>query len=461
MQKLLLRRDVKVASDRRLALIVTGQDPWVPFANAYAAALKREENGQLREGKYNKFVTSAKMTSLDLPGILHFVAKQQGAKKISKKATPLPKPEAKKATEPSKKKKAPVKQQLASTKRPREDESAVEAPGGAATAACGAGAGGHRAGAALARKKPRGEINQEHVQEPATAVRDREHSSPSKSSPGRRIRSIEELHAFFSAVSPSDIAEDEDPGPNESAASRAAVSASPASSRVATAASSAGGVGTAAGGAADLEKRSRSFRKTASAKSAKAITQAKEQRLYVVGEHSCSEAGGTFLVWCKGAMSKVTIGTENACTCPVGSKGDVCKHHMFVMLRALGRREDDVLTWQGGLLRAELQELFTHRPNPLTNGGKTAASKVATADSNAKRCLVVKGDTCPVCFLPIVKGGVEPLEWCRAHCGQNVHSECMRQKAEFHASAQCRVETGSNALPCPYCDTAWVAGPAK
>lgn len=451
MQKLLLRRDVQVASDRHLAFLASGKNPWVPFADAYAVALKRKAAGLLVDSKFADFVASSACTSLDVPGILHFVAERKPSKKAK------PKTKAAKKAAPEDAPAFQMRPNLAAipsvarkaAKRPRDDAK----PAGAAAA--GAAAPAAKPSAGSKPKKARLVFpDQQLLPMPSLAVA-LPQSSPA-SDGGDSVQTVSTAGKPPSrpaAAAASCIVPDEDPvsqqvtaPPHTHAPGTAPAVAAPPSPRAAP---------------GPKEKRSRSFRKTASAKTTKAIAQAKEQRLYVVGERYCSEAGGTFLVWCKGALSKVIIGTECSCSCPVGVKGDVCKHHMFIMLRALGRREDDVLTWQGGLLQGELRELFTERPRPRSNGGKTAASKVATADSNAKRCLVVKGDTCPVCFLPVVKGGVQPLEWCRAYCGQNVHAECMQQKADFHASAQCRVEYGTNDLPCPYCDKGWMAAPGQ
>ncbi len=466
MEKLLLRRDVQVAADRQLAMIAAGQQPWVPFADAFAVALKRKEAGLLQVGKYEALVASC--THLDVPGILHYVAERKSSKKTAVKT----KPSAAATTQTQLKSEVIAPRQVASIEKPAPAVKKATKRARSDAGHDGQLAAAHAAGTA---KKPRTKQPKAKAAAPAPQL---EQSSDSDSvhtvsTDGAGTASVQGSRpaqaAPITAAGPVSSAMDEDPVPARNTTGinmtpvRSAVAApGPPGSAASVAGSVAGAAAAGQGGAgAAKEKRSRSYRKVLSAKTAKAISQAKEQRLYIVGERDVTAHSGTFLVWCKGALSKVAIGKECSCTCPAGAKGDICKHHMFVMLRAFGRREDDVLAWQGGLLSNELAKLFAERPNPLNNGGKTAASKVATAESNAKRCLVVKGDACPVCFLPVVKGGVEPLVWCRAHCGQNVHAECMKQKSEFHASAQCRVEFGNNVTPCPYCAKAWLEAPAK
>ena len=45
------------------------------------------------------------------------------------------------------------------------------------------------------------------------------------------------------------------------------------------------------------------------------------------------------------------------CTCPDHAKGNVCKHILFVMLRALRLAPDDPLVWQRALLKSEARRL--------------------------------------------------------------------------------------------------------
>ena len=56
------------------------------------------------------------------------------------------------------------------------------------------------------------------------------------------------------------------------------------------------------------------------------------------------------------AVYIVTVGKYPACTCPdFHSKGNLCKHYLFIMLRVLRLDQSDPLVWQKALLKTEVQ----------------------------------------------------------------------------------------------------------
>ena len=55
-----------------------------------------------------------------------------------------------------------------------------------------------------------------------------------------------------------------------------------------------------------------------------------------------------------GNVYTVTISKNPHCSCPDHAKGNVCKHILFVMLRAIRLPPDDPLVWQRALLKGEV-----------------------------------------------------------------------------------------------------------
>ena len=63
-------------------------------------------------------------------------------------------------------------------------------------------------------------------------------------------------------------------------------------------------------------------------------------------------------------MYTVTICRQPRCSCPDHAKGNVCKHILFVMLRAIRLPADDPLVWQRALLTAEVLPVPNCHPTP-------------------------------------------------------------------------------------------------
>jgi hypothetical protein len=130
------------------------------------------------------------------------------------------------------------------------------------------------------------------------------------------------------------------------------------------------------------------------------------------------------------------------CNCPYAEKGNQCKHIVWVLVRVLRARTD--LQYQLGLLNSELREIFENAPRIDTSGnGEELAAK--SEEGNRKS---VDGD-CPICFTEFE--GKETVVFCKAACGNNFHSDCLKHWAATKRQAGVKVT-------CPLCRTPWDNG---
>lgn len=84
---------------------------------------------------------------------------------------------------------------------------------------------------------------------------------------------------------------------------------------------------------------------------------------------------------------------------------------------------------------------------PKTADPSSRGKKRASEDGRK----TVEGD-CPICFDEMdTRRGSEPLVWCRAACGQNIHRRCM----EVWAATKRQAGGNGAQVPCPYCRTPW------
>ncbi|KAI0405934.1 hypothetical protein F4802DRAFT_596606 [Xylaria palmicola] len=168
-------------------------------------------------------------------------------------------------------------------------------------------------------------------------------------------------------------------------------------------------------------------------------------RFYVLGRSPCGTddcpeerieiTGST------GNIYKVHIARLPSCDCPHGSKGNQCKHIIYVMSRVLRARHS--LVYQLALLPSELREIFEGAPSNETDGDGNGRDRGENRDKNRKQ---IEGD-CPICFTPFE--GAEDTVYCRATCGQNMHKEC------FEMWAATKRRAGQGTVTCPMCRSQW------
>jgi hypothetical protein len=144
-----------------------------------------------------------------------------------------------------------------------------------------------------------------------------------------------------------------------------------------------------------------------------------------------------------GNIYTVVITRQPRCDCPHAREGNQCKHVLYVLSRVLHAKWEYV--YQLALLSEELREIFRDAPPPASDGDGGGGG-----DGRRKP---VEGD-CPICFCEMEASGGEPVVWCRAACGQNIHKACF----ETWAATKRRQGAGGGAngeVTCPYCRSVW------
>ncbi|KAF8577250.1 hypothetical protein K439DRAFT_1664311 [Ramaria rubella] len=157
-----------------------------------------------------------------------------------------------------------------------------------------------------------------------------------------------------------------------------------------------------------------------------------------------------------GNVYTVIIDKLPSCDCPDATKGNHCKHILFVQLKDMLR----------ALLSTELETIFNNAPiapNSLSNSRIHAAyakalghtddeaelgSKATEVEQN-KRRTPEEGDDCPICYESMHDVDVKALTFCE-ECGNALHTECFQQWAR-------------TAIPvtCVWCRAKWAIVPSN
>ncbi|KAG1855009.1 hypothetical protein F4604DRAFT_1590918 [Suillus subluteus] len=161
-----------------------------------------------------------------------------------------------------------------------------------------------------------------------------------------------------------------------------------------------------------------------------------------------------------GNVYTVIIDKMPSCNCmsrPDASKGNHCKHILFIFLKVLQVSQSSSLWYQKALLTSELQEIFAHAPpapNSVVNQRVRDAYARATgkATTPSEESEPVKKhrapdpeDDCPICYESMYGADGNTLTWCET-CGNAVHKECFTQWAK---------SCGHN-ITCVFCRSSWV-----
>ncbi|KAH8883284.1 hypothetical protein GQ53DRAFT_753000 [Thozetella sp. PMI_491] len=190
-----------------------------------------------------------------------------------------------------------------------------------------------------------------------------------------------------------------------------------------------------------VEKRLRKYRLQPPKSLEEVYNRALTQKFFVLSRTRC----GTVecpeelveLTGSTGNIYNVVIARQPACDCPHALAGNQCKHILFVLSRVLRAKYEYV--YQLALLSTELQDIFAKAPPPLDPAAESGK------DDNRK---TVDGD-CPICFDAMDADGREPIVWCRAACGQNIHMAC------FETWAATKRRQSGGEVTCPYCRSVW------
>lgn len=152
-----------------------------------------------------------------------------------------------------------------------------------------------------------------------------------------------------------------------------------------------------------------------------------------------------------GNVYSVIISHLPTCSCPntsfkrVDSGEALCKHVLYVLHFVLKAPEH--LCYQNAFLTSELQEITTNAPSLPQPPPKDITEKPSEADLLRKPL----EEDCPICCMEFRAD--EPVVWCRAACGNNVHAECFRLWA--------KTKKNKDDVTCPFCRSKWLDGENK
>lgn len=118
-----------------------------------------------------------------------------------------------------------------------------------------------------------------------------------------------------------------------------------------------------------------------------------------------------------------------------------CKHMIYTMIQVLKVDSESPLLYQYALTSFDLQSIFSAAPVAPHISVVGSAQPV---DINRKP---IDGE-CPICYMEF-EPQTESITYCKAHCGNNVHFDCMQT---WLRSQRTMYGKGT----CPYCRMAWV-----
>jgi len=173
--------------------------------------------------------------------------------------------------------------------------------------------------------------------------------------------------------------------------------------------------------------------------------QALQATVYVL-----QQTGPTAFLVKEGDSSKklrVSIGDPSSCTCATFLKEkEVCVHILWIILKLFRIPPENPITWQGGLVEREIQQLVKSREQHNRSTAPAPALPNPTSSDTAAPTVqprpIAQGDVCPICQDDMTPA--QSLCYCRYSCGHSVHSRCMKEWADHQL-------TQGTAIHCPMC----------
>ncbi|KAI0004228.1 hypothetical protein BJV74DRAFT_809981 [Russula compacta] len=156
-----------------------------------------------------------------------------------------------------------------------------------------------------------------------------------------------------------------------------------------------------------------------------------------------------------GNVYTVIIGSSPSCNCPDATRGNHCKHILFIFLKVLQVPQSSNLWYQKALLTSELQSIFANAPrapNALAHDKVRDAYARATGQaptstpSGSNRRIPTPEDSCPICYDGMHGISQDKLVFCE-ECGNALHTECFEQWRRSAAK-----------LTCVWCRAKWPMG---
>ncbi|KAG7441567.1 uncharacterized protein BT62DRAFT_473049 [Guyanagaster necrorhizus] len=206
-----------------------------------------------------------------------------------------------------------------------------------------------------------------------------------------------------------------------------------------------------------LEKRGAIFKKKCPQNILERLDRVIEQRFFMIDrEHNGDELKETFKVLgSTGNVYTVVIDRTPRCDCPDASKGNHCKHIIFIFIKVLQVPHESPYWYQKALLTTELQDVFARAPNAIANerlrqAHLRATGKAPASDSNnaSNKRMPTEEDDCPICYDKMHTEPENKLTWCEV-CGNALHGVCF---AQWRTTAQ---KSGKK-VTCVWCRAEWV-----
>ncbi|KIJ59187.1 hypothetical protein HYDPIDRAFT_118776 [Hydnomerulius pinastri MD-312] len=166
-----------------------------------------------------------------------------------------------------------------------------------------------------------------------------------------------------------------------------------------------------------------------------------------------------------GNVYTVIIDKTPSCNCPDATKGNHCKHILFIYLKVLQVPQHSHVWYQKALLTSELASIFADAP-PAPNSraqkrvqeayaratGKAPNTEASGSSSSSKAADLAKpprrqptaDDDCPICYEGMHGAAESTLVWCET-CGNAVHKGCFSEWAK----------SSPNNLTCVFCRAPW------
>ncbi|KAK0213389.1 hypothetical protein DFS33DRAFT_121896 [Desarmillaria ectypa] len=206
------------------------------------------------------------------------------------------------------------------------------------------------------------------------------------------------------------------------------------------------------------EKRSAIFKKKCPQNILERLNRVIEQRFFMIDrERDGDDLKETFKVLgSTGNVYTVVIDHTPRCNCPDASKGNHCKHIIFVFIKVLQVPHESPYWYQKALLTIELEDIFAHAPNAIANerlrqAHLRATGEIPVSDSDkasTNKRMPTEEDDCPICYDKMYTEPENRLTWCKV-CGNALHGVCF---AQWRTTAQ---NSGKN-VTCVWCRAEWV-----
>ncbi|OJT07851.1 Mitogen-activated protein kinase kinase kinase 1 [Trametes pubescens] len=206
------------------------------------------------------------------------------------------------------------------------------------------------------------------------------------------------------------------------------------------------------------EKRGAIFKKACPKNIIERVERVMQQRFFMIDRRrQGTELKEEFSVLgSTGNVYTVVIDKKPSCTCPDASKGNHCKHILFIFLKVLQVTQKSGYWYQKALLTSELVEIFAEAPQApaaiaherIRNAYAQATGKAIPSSSqkSGKKRLPGKEDDCPICYENMHGASETLLVFCE-ECGNGLHKECFQQWAN----------AAKGAATCVFCRAEWVA----